>query len=130
MFKRRLMLCSRRGPTFGKNQMIKTNYSLIPYKGKFKVDTLSQSSVSSYLSCGLRWKLGKIDKVYRIVPRSYFVFGSAVHRGSKPFWLKGKPVEFVKNWLPFKSAKIDYGKSSWLALMNQGRAIGQTLTEG
>lgn len=93
------------------------------------IDHLSASSVSSFLVCGLSWRLGHIDKLTLIEPmRSYFAFGGAMHKGLEPYW-KGGEVAFKKAWLTWKTKKIDYYGSSWLGHYRMGQAMSATVVE-
>jgi len=80
-----------------------------------KVDHLSASSVSTYLQCGLKWRLGHVDHLQPIGSVSvHLCFGSAIHKGLEPYWL-GEPAQFNESWAAYKSdSNIEYGRNSWL----------------
>lgn len=101
--------------------ILSVNPTLLDYKGPpAPLPHLSASSLSTYLNCGMQWRLQHVEKLELIAkPPVYFSFGSAFHRTLEPHW-KGLSTDFKSIWTKYKDVPIDYLGSSWLEYYAKG----------
>lgn len=91
------------------------------------IDHLSHSSVDTFVTCGLAWRLDKLDGlILDEPPPSYYPFGGAFHAGLRPFW-RGGEDKFGKFWKVWKFKKVQYRGDSWLDLYRKGLLMTATL---
>ncbi len=111
--------------------ILKSNPSEKIYKGEYKLDRISASGSKSWLTCGLQWRLGHIDKLEPVKLSSSLAFGSAIHKAAEPIWIGHKLMDFSKAWRPYRNNDIDYGKSKedWSSLYIKGGRILKNLYE-
>lgn len=95
-----------------------------------KIDHLSYSSVQTFNTCGLAWRLAKVDMLElkdKPTP-SWSVFGTSYHLGLSSFW-KGGSDGFIVAWKKWKDKAIKYGRNeSWLDLYRKGLMMTAAVT--
>jgi putative RecB family exonuclease len=85
---------------------------------------MSASSVITYLTCGLQWRLGHVDGLKPKKLNPAYAVGTAMHEGLQPFW-QGGDTNFPFAWKKMKHAPIDYSNSrlSWLDWLSRGQKM-------
>lgn len=100
-----------------------TNPAMTLYKGPpVKADTISASSLNTFLGCGLHWRLSKVDRLELAKPKHVALFfGGAVHKSLEPYW-KGRTSIFRDTWARYQHTKMDFGndRDSWLTYATKG----------
>ena len=100
-----------------------TNPSATVYQGPpIKVDTISASSLNTFLACGLHWRLEKVDRLEYVKPKHVALFfGGAVHKSLEPHW-KGRDSQFKQVWDRYQHVPMDFGndRDSWLSYFSKG----------
>lgn len=92
-------------------------------------DHLSPTGKSTYLRCGLQWRLGHVDGIVPIKRGVATALGTAFHNGLRPYW-KGQPSSFLEQWKKVKGSPwIEYKRNdlSWLDWYSRGQQMTQAL---
>lgn len=93
---------------------------------------LSFSGLKNYLSCPEKYKKAQLERLRLIVPKAYFAFGKAVHKGIEKKIAEGlNPVSvFQETWEYEKGVDLLYGtKESHQSLMEMGSRMIQAWEE-
>jgi CRISPR/Cas system-associated exonuclease Cas4 (RecB family) len=91
-------------------------------------DYLSISGLKNYLSCPEKYKKAQIERLKPIIPKAYFAFGRAIHKGiEKRIAENLKPAEaFQKVWEHEAAVDLLYNsRESHSILMEQGTRMLQ-----
>ncbi len=99
-------------------------------KGYELTSGLSPSSMAAYLTCGLQFRLGKVDRVEYIgKPAAHFNFGSAIHKGLEPHW-QGHDENFKDAWAEYKTVPMQFKRNeTWLTMYARGQQMTKEVVE-
>lgn len=89
---------------------------------------LSISGLKNYLTCPHKYKKAQLEKLRLIVPKAYFAFGKAVHKGIEMKIAVGlDPVSiFQETWEHEKGVDLQYGaKETHQSLKDMGSRMVQ-----